>query len=66
MHLALPVVERGHHFAGIGYLDKEQQLPLVDVVEQAVQAVNRLADYACNNNIRYVMSVSNDSRVLVQ
>lgn len=52
--LAHPIVTEGYHFAAIGYLD-DQQLPLVDIVEQIVKSINRLADYASSINIGYVI-----------
>ncbi|XP_067939239.1 kynurenine formamidase-like [Watersipora subatra] len=54
MHLAHPVIAAGHYFAGIGYLDIEQ-LTLDDIITQAVDAVNQLAEYASDHQISSIV-----------
>lgn len=52
--MARPVIEAGHYHAGVGYLDlpNNDQPTLEYIVEHVIKAVNMLADWASNRNIR--------------
>jgi len=51
MVAATPVLNAGHMYAAIGYND-DIQMALTDITAQVVRAVNCLADFTSQHNIK--------------